>query len=251
MRRVDVDAAAGHAKHIPLGRRGETGVRQIVFDVSALVSLYGDGTAQLAAIRAGETAPYPVAVERDGNAVVWTVSNADTARVGAGACELFWFVGGTLAKSVVFGTVVGRDIGDVGEEPPAPYETWVEQVLAAAAGGAGTAALPEMAAEAETLAADSAASVTTSIDPDTGKVTLSFGIPCGAEGARGPKGDTGATGPQGPKGDIGATGAAGATGPAGPGVPAGGTAGQFLVKSSGTDYDAAWVTVPNASEVAM
>lgn len=69
--------------------------------------------------------------------------------------------------------------------------------------------------------------------------------PQGATGPQGPKGDTGetgATGPQGPKGDTGDTGPQGAAGPAGPGVPTGGTAGQFLVKSSATDYDAAWVT---------
>ena len=34
-------------------------------------------------------------------------------------------------------------------------------------------------------------------------------------------------------------------------IPAGGTAGQFLVKQSATDYDAAWVTVPNASGVSF
>lgn len=34
-------------------------------------------------------------------------------------------------------------------------------------------------------------------------------------------------------------------------LPAGGTAGQFLVKSSATDYDAAWVTVPNANGVSF
>ena len=53
----------------------------------------------------------------------------------------------------------------------------------------------------------------------------------GVYGDKGNKGDTGATGP---KGDTGAT---------GPGVPSGGTAGQFLVKSSGTDYDTEWVTL--------
>jgi predicted RecA/RadA family phage recombinase len=48
---------------------------------------------------------------------------------------------------------------------------------------------------------------------------------------------------QGPKGDKGDTGSAGATGPAGAdgqGVPAGGSEGQVLVKSSATDYDTAW-----------
>lgn len=35
--------------------------------------------------------------------------------------------------------------------------------------------------------------------------------------------------------------------PMAPGVPTGGTAGQFLVKSSSTDYDCAWTTVANAA----
>jgi hypothetical protein len=39
------------------------------------------------------------------------------------------------------------------------------------------------------------------------------------------------------------TGSVGVPGPAGPGVPAGGTAGQFLQKTSGVDYATDWVTV--------
>lgn len=46
----------------------------------------------------------------------------------------------------------------------------------------------------------------------------------------------------------GPAGATGATGPAGQGVAAGGTAGQFLIKSSGTDYDTAWDTL-DASQI--
>jgi len=65
--------------------------------------------------------------------------------------------------------------------------------------------------------------------------------PQGTTGATGPQGATGATGAQGPQGNPGAT---GATGPAGPGVPAGGTTGQALEKTSATDYATAWVTLP-------
>ena len=54
-----------------------------------------------------------------------------------------------------------------------------------------------------------------------------------------PKGDTGPAGPQGQKGDAGNT---GPTGPAGSGVPAGGTAGQILAKSSNTDFDTGWMS---------
>lgn len=65
-------------------------------------------------------------------------------------------------------------------------------------------------------------------------------------GIKGEKGDTGATGAQGPQGIQGIqgeTGATGATGPAGPGVPTGGTAGQFLSKVDGTDYNTQWTTL--------
>ena len=35
------------------------------------------------------------------------------------------------------------------------------------------------------------------------------------------------------------------------GIPSGGTTGQFLVKSSNTDYDVAWTTVPSANGVSF
>lgn len=56
--------------------------------------------------------------------------------------------------------------------------------------------------------------------------------------AKGEKGDTGETGATGATGD---TGADGADGDDGVGVPAGGTTGQVLAKSSATDYDTEWV----------
>ena len=64
--------------------------------------------------------------------------------------------------------------------------------------------------------------------------------PAGPAGAPGATGATGPQGPEGPKGDTGATGPAGPAGPEGHGVPAGGTAGQVLVKKSGIDYDTEW-----------
>jgi hypothetical protein len=117
---------------IMLGRRGENEATQVVFNVSWLVSAYGQGDAQLAVIRPEEEDPYPAAVDQDDDArtVTWTLTNADTAIAGRGTCELFWYVGSTLAKSIVFRTEVVRDIGG-DTEAPEPYETWVEQVLAA------------------------------------------------------------------------------------------------------------------------
>ena len=96
---------------------------------------------------------------------------------------------------------------------------------AVAAAQAVLGALEDMAADATTLQPGSSASVTKETDPETGAVTLHFGIP---------RGDTGAQGIQGPRGETGATGATGA------GVAAGGAAGQVLKKKSGTDYDTEW-----------
>lgn len=75
--------------------------------------------------------------------------------------------------------------------------------------------------------------------------------PAGPQGATGPTGPTGPQGVQGtagPKGDKGDTGATGPTGAVGHGVPAGGNAGQALIKSAGTvDYATTWgtPTIPN------
>ncbi len=73
--------------------------------------------------------------------------------------------------------------------------------------------------------------------------------PAGNTGAQGPAGPTGADstvpGPQGPAGATGPQGPQGSTGaqgPAGQGVPVGGTAGQALVKVTGTNYDTTWQT---------
>jgi hypothetical protein len=74
----------------------------------------------------------------------------------------------------------------------------------------------------------------------------------GLQGETGATGATGATGPQGPTGDTGATGATGPQGPQGDpgadgadgaGVAAGGTTGQVLAKSSGTDFDTGWISL--------
>ena len=67
----------------------------------------------------------------------------------------------------------------------------------------------------------------------------------GPQGPTGPQGEQGIQGEQGPKGDTGATGATGPQGAPGVGVPAGGTAGQVLMKkTSGTDYDTEWGNEP-------
>lgn len=73
-------------------------------------------------------------------------------------------------------------------------------------------AVEDLGVEAETLTAGSDATVEKAVDPETGAVTLTFGIPQGIQGDKGDKGDTGATGAQGPQGETGATGPQGPQG---------------------------------------
>lgn len=118
--------------NIQLGRQGENLATCIIFDCSGFAQLYGDGTAELLHELKDGTV-YPVAVTQDGASVSWTVSASDTATVGVGRAELRWYVGDTLAKSAKFRTSVSSALADTSvSTPPAPQQSWVDKVLAAA-----------------------------------------------------------------------------------------------------------------------
>ena len=135
-----------HGSILPLGKQGENLARQIQFDLSRWISNFGPGTVQLLHQRSGDEAPYPVAVEQEGNLAVWTVTNADTAAAGTGRAELQYYVGDALAKSETWLTKVLPALGDASETPPEAQQGWVDQVLQA-----GTAAV-EAAEKAESAA---------------------------------------------------------------------------------------------------
>ena len=116
---------------LPLGKQGENLVRQIQFDLSRWISNFGPGTVQLLHQRSGDEAPYPVAVEQEGDRAVWTVTNADTAAAGTGRAELQYYVGDALAKSETWMTKVLPALGDASETPPEAQQGWVDQVLQA------------------------------------------------------------------------------------------------------------------------
>ncbi len=119
-------------KTIPLGRQGENLANTIEFDRREWVERYGVGTFQLLAKRAGDPAPYPVSISQELGVVTWQVTSADTAREGYGAAELYYYVGDVLAKSEIWQTRVLPSLGHAGDEPPEPYQSWVDEVLTAA-----------------------------------------------------------------------------------------------------------------------
>lgn len=219
-------------EEIKLGRRGENQARKVVFDVlGKWREGYGDGVASLIVQRNGDAQPYPVTVTEDNGALVWLVSSVDTAVAGEGAAELRYTVGDTIVKSQIYKTRVRETLEDSGETPPPGYQSWVDEVLQAAADA--ETAVSKMPYVDETTGnwfkwdaaagafADTGVAATGpqgEVGPkgDTGAQGLK-----GDTGAIGPKGDTGATGAQGPKGDTGATGATGPQGPKGETGPRG------------------------------
>ena len=115
---------------IVLGRRGTYNTEEITFDVSYLIENYGDGIAVLAIKRSQDESAYPAVVAQDGSILTWTVSDTDTAYVGAGECQLMWYVDGGLAKTIIYPMVVMRDILTTAEEQPEGYQTWVDTLTA-------------------------------------------------------------------------------------------------------------------------
>ena len=211
-------------EEIKLGRRGENQARKVVFDVlGKWREGYGDGVASLIVQRNGDAQPYPVTVTEDNGALVWLVSSADTAVAGEGSAELRYTVGDTIVKSQIYKTRVRETLEDSGETPPPAYQSWVDEVLQAAADA--ETAVSKMPYVDETTGNWFKWDATAGAFADTGVAAA------GPQGEVGPKGDTGDQGPKGetgatgPKGDTGATGARGPqgeqgiqgeTGPAGP-----------------------------------
>lgn len=219
-------------EEIKLGRRGENHARKVVFDVlEKWREGYGEGVASLIVQRNGDAQPYPVAVTEEDGALVWRVSSVDTAVAGEGAAELRYTVGDTIVKSQIYKTRVRETLGNSGETPPPDYQSWVDEVLQAAADA--ETAVSKMPYVDETTGNWFKWDATAGAFADTGvaatgpqgevgpKGDTGAQGPKGETGATGPKGDTGATGAQGPKGETGATGATGPQGPKGETGPRG------------------------------
>lgn len=198
-------------EEIKLGRRGENQARKVVFDVlEKWREGYGEGVASLIVQRNGDAQPYPVTVTEDNGALVWLVSSVDTAVAGEGAAELRYTVGDTIVKSQIYKTRVRETLEDSGETPPPAYQSWVDEVLQAAADA--ETAVSKMPYVDETTGNWFKWDATAGAFADTGVAAT------GPQGEVGPKGDTGA---RGPKGETGATGATGPQGPKGETGPRG------------------------------
>lgn len=124
------------AVRIPLGKQGENNAVRVVWPgiIESYAKLYGGGDFSLVVLRPGDSAPYPAVVAEEGTDLVWTVGSADTAKDGYGNIELTYTVGGVVAKSQTWGTIVNTSLsGQEPGEPPEPQKSWVDEVLKAGA----------------------------------------------------------------------------------------------------------------------
>ena len=141
---------------IPVGRQGENEAQRIIWPdiVTNWSKLYGDGVFSFVVKRNGDDTPYPAVVTTEDGSLVWVPTNADTANVGFGSCELVYTVGDVIAKSQTWRTEVYPSLTGEGEtEPPEPYQSWVDEVIKA---GAAAEAAASAAAGSEQSSADDA-----------------------------------------------------------------------------------------------
>lgn len=223
-------------KTIPLGRQGENEATEIIFDCTALAVLYGQGEADVLHRRSGDEAPYPCVVTQEGNRVRWVITSADVARGGVGRVEVRWYVEDTLAKSAPY-TTMTKDALICDTQPPEPWKSWVDKVLAGGAGPEEILAAVETYMEQHPVegaqgpagadgkdGADGYSPMASVTQTTTGTVititdqggTTTATVTNGKDGAPGLQGEKGDPGPQGLQGIQGVQGPIGETGPAGP-----------------------------------
>lgn len=120
------------AMRIPLGKQGENNAVCVVWPgiIESYAKLYGGGDFSLVALRPDDSAPYPVPVTKDGADLVWIVNSADTAKDGYGSAELTYTVGGMVAKSQTWGTIVNTSLSgqEPGEPPEDPARAWFDAI---------------------------------------------------------------------------------------------------------------------------
>lgn len=106
---VLADAYSGSVDNpIPIGRVNEHESRTIMFYVSNLRSIYGNGVCKLLVVNPLESDYHEAAIEAYGDVIVWTVSSSETKHAGQGLVELHYIpiASGTVYKSKLKHTVV-------------------------------------------------------------------------------------------------------------------------------------------------
>lgn len=130
MRTIKAGTTPGETDGFFIGIRGEKNITKVVFNYDDWYSEFGDGTVSMLALRPGDEVAYPVALEYDYDAhtATWIVSDVDTDKEGKGKAQFIFTIGEQVAKTIVFKTAIGRDIGHSDTQVPDPFETWVDRL---------------------------------------------------------------------------------------------------------------------------
>lgn len=254
MRTVSYRLADLSKATIRIGRVGENDYTRVIFDSKTVFDDYPRAVPALT-VKPPAGAAYPAVATREGDLVIWDVTDSDLVVNGYGEAQLTFTEDGVVCKSCIAKVIVDRSIRASGQAPD-PVEDWL------------TAANTALNAIPQTI--DDAL--------EEAKESGEFDGPQGPKGDKGDKGDTGATGAQGPqgiqgekgpkgdtgakgdKGDTGAKGETGSTGPQGPKGDTGETGPQgpagdpteLIDDTAGSgDTDKVWSADKSASEVSQ
>lgn len=113
-----------------IGREGENKAKKFEFDYSDWITEFGEGEIVLKVLRPTDSTPYPVTLTVSNGVATWTVSSADTAKVGIGQIELDYYVNDIIKKSKIFKIIIQKSLY-VGETPSDPYQDWLDEVIIA------------------------------------------------------------------------------------------------------------------------
>lgn len=118
---INIDTSLTDVPTIEVGKQGENGATQVVFDVSEMIETYGSGTAYVVVQRRGDAEPYLLDnTSQSGDTVTWTVSNVDTDVYGTGRVQLFWLINEQVAKTVTYQFYVEEALHDPQDAPVVP-----------------------------------------------------------------------------------------------------------------------------------
>ena len=116
MRSVTVRLEDLRTMILNLGFVGENEHRQIRFDSSKMFAEYPTASAAMT-VQPPEGDAYPAVIERDGDFVIWTVSDSDLISDGSGELQLAFTVDEVVARTYVGKTKINRSIIPTGEIP--------------------------------------------------------------------------------------------------------------------------------------
>lgn len=130
---IKVPAVAGKIIHI--GRAGENLATTVTFDVSDWIREFTNAGTFTLFVQQGGGEYYPQdlkessASQLTNNVVEWEVTNANTATVGLGKCELVYAISQVIVKSVIYDIVVTNSLDiEAAGEIPSPIESWLNEV---------------------------------------------------------------------------------------------------------------------------